>query len=80
MQGEMSRLYHEYYRFAFDTARKAEQAMKQELMRPGLDTTDFAKFNYWAPGARVSSPATRCTSMSSAWSSPITSTTGASTS
>ena len=37
MQGEISRLYYEYYRFAFDTARKAEQTMKQELMRPELD-------------------------------------------
>jgi hypothetical protein len=36
MQGEISRLYYEYYRFAFDTARKAEQTMKQELMRPAL--------------------------------------------
>src|SRR5262245_59933981 len=37
MQGEISRLYYEYYRFAFDTARRAEQTMKQELMRPELD-------------------------------------------
>ena len=37
MQGEISRLYYEYYRFAFDTARKAERTMKQELMRPELD-------------------------------------------
>ncbi|HEX4849597.1 MAG TPA: hypothetical protein VFV08_02270, partial [Puia sp.] len=34
MQGEISQLYYNYYRFAFDTARKAEQTMKQELMRP----------------------------------------------
>ncbi|HEV8319730.1 MAG TPA: hypothetical protein VGQ10_20110 [Vicinamibacterales bacterium] len=52
MQGEMSRLYYEYYRFAFDTARKAEQAMKQELMRPELDGTDFVKFNYWDAGRK----------------------------
>jgi len=52
MQGEMSRLYYEYYRFAFDTARKAEQAMKQELMRPELDATDFVKFNYWDAGRK----------------------------
>ena len=37
MQGEISRLYYEYYRFAFDTARKAERTMKQELMRPEVD-------------------------------------------
>lgn len=34
MQGELTRLYYEYYRFAFDVARKAEKTMKQELMRP----------------------------------------------
>ena len=37
MQGEIARLYYEYYRFAFDTARKAERTMKQELMRPEVD-------------------------------------------
>lgn len=50
MQGEISRLYYEYYRFAFDTARKAEQTMKRELMRPELDAQDFVKFNYWDGG------------------------------
>lgn len=52
MQGEISRLYYEYYRFAFDTARKAERTMKQELMRPELDATDFVKFNYWDGGRK----------------------------
>jgi hypothetical protein len=52
MQGEISRLYYEYYRFAFDTARKAEQAMKYELMRPEVDATDFIKFNYWDGGRK----------------------------
>lgn len=52
MQGEISRLYYEYYRFAFDTARKAERTMKQELMRPELDTQDFVKFNYWDAGRK----------------------------
>ncbi|MFE6155818.1 hypothetical protein [Streptomyces sp. NPDC057889] len=52
MQGEISRLYYEYYRFAFDTARKAEQAMKRELMRPELDAQDFVKFNYWDGGRK----------------------------
>jgi Tc toxin complex TcA C-terminal TcB-binding domain len=50
MQGETSRLYYDYYRFAFDTARKAERTMKQELMRPELDSQDFVKFNYWSVG------------------------------
>jgi hypothetical protein len=52
MQGEISRLYYEYYRFAFDTARKAEQTMKQELMRPEVDAQDFVKFNYWDGGRK----------------------------
>lgn len=52
MQGEISRLYYEYYRFAFDTARKAEQTMKRELMRPELDSQDFVKFNYWDGGRK----------------------------
>jgi len=52
MQGEISRLYYEYYRFAFDTARKAERAMKQELARPELDGQDFVKFNYWDGGRK----------------------------
>lgn len=52
MQGEISRLYYEYYRFAFDTARKAEKTVKQELMRPELDAQDFVKFNYWDGGRK----------------------------
>jgi hypothetical protein len=52
MQGELSRLYYEYYRFAFDTARRAEQTMKHELMRPELDAQDFVKFNYWDGGRK----------------------------
>src|SRR5436190_17569545 len=52
MQREMSRLYYEHYRFAFDTARKAERTVKQELMRPELDSTEFVKFNYWDAGRK----------------------------
>lgn len=52
MQGEVSRLYYEYYRFAFDTARKAERTMRHELMRPELDAQDFVKFNYWDGGRK----------------------------
>jgi hypothetical protein len=52
MQGETSRLYYEYYRFAFDTARKAERTMKQELMRPELDSQTFVRFNYWDSGRK----------------------------
>jgi hypothetical protein len=52
MQGEISRLYYEYYRFAFDTARKAERTMKHELMRPEVDDQTFVKFNYWDGGRK----------------------------
>ena len=52
MQGELSRLYYEYYRFAFDVARRAEQTMKQELMRPELDSQSLVKFNYWDGGRK----------------------------
>jgi hypothetical protein len=52
MQGEIARLYYEYYRFAFDTARKAERTMKQELMRPEVDAQDFIQFNYWDGGRK----------------------------
>jgi hypothetical protein len=52
MWGEISRLYYEYYRFAFDTARKAERTMKQELMHPELDGIDYVQFNYWDGGRK----------------------------
>ncbi|HXP19937.1 MAG TPA: hypothetical protein VN840_09870 [Streptosporangiaceae bacterium] len=50
MQSDLSGLYYQYYRFACDTARKAEQTMKRELMRPELDATAFIGFNYWDSG------------------------------
>ena len=52
MQGELSKLYYEYYKFAFDIARKAELTMKHELMRSELDDVSFVKFNYWDGGRR----------------------------
>jgi hypothetical protein len=50
MQSDLSALYYQYYRFACDTARQAEQTMKTELMRPELDQTRFIQFNYWDTG------------------------------
>jgi hypothetical protein len=50
LQSQISGLYYQYYRFACDTARKAEQTMKRELMRPELDNTQFIQFNYWDTG------------------------------
>lgn len=52
MQGELSKLYYEYYKFAFDIARQAEQTMKHELMRPELNERSFIKFNYWDGGRK----------------------------
>ncbi|MGJ0506829.1 MAG: hypothetical protein ACR652_06750 [Methylocystis sp.] len=52
MQGEISRLYYEYYRFAFDVAQKAERTVKTELMRPELSSQSFIKFNYWDAGRK----------------------------
>ena len=50
MSSELTGLYYQYYRFACDTARRAEQTMKRELMRPELDDTQFIQFNYWDTG------------------------------
>lgn len=52
MQGELSKLYYEYYKLAFDVARRAEQTMKRELMRPELDDRDFIQFDYWDGGRK----------------------------
>jgi hypothetical protein len=52
MQAEISDLYYKYYQFAFETARRAEQTMKQELMRPELDVQTFVQFNYWDGGRK----------------------------
>lgn len=50
MQGQLSSLYYQYYRFALDTARKAEATMKWELMRPELDAVSYIQPNYWNSG------------------------------
>lgn len=50
MQGEISKIYYECYKFTFDIAKKAEQTMKHELMRKELDDMTFIKFNYWDSG------------------------------
>lgn len=52
MQGEISRVYYDCYKFAFDIAKKAEQTMKHEIMRKELDDIDFIKFNYWDSGRK----------------------------
>ena len=53
MQSDLTGLYYQYYRLAYDTARKAEQTMKQELMRPELDSTQFVQYSgYWNTGRK----------------------------
>jgi hypothetical protein len=52
MQGQISKIYYETYKFAFDIARKAEVTMKAELMRPELDGQDFIQFGYWDGGRK----------------------------
>ena len=50
LQGQLSGLYYQYYRMAVDLARKAEQTMKWELMRPEVDATSYVQPNYWDSG------------------------------
>ncbi len=47
MQGEISRIYFDSYKFAFDIAKRAEQTMKFEVMRKEFDDLSFIKFGYW---------------------------------
>ncbi|MGE3287480.1 MAG: hypothetical protein AB7J32_15445 [Pseudonocardia sp.] len=52
MHGELSALHHEFYTLAFDVARRAEQTLKHELMRPEFDAQDFVRFGHWDGGHR----------------------------
>ncbi|MGD1841650.1 MAG: hypothetical protein ACFB0B_12245 [Thermonemataceae bacterium] len=52
MHGELSKVYYDCYKFAFDIAKKAETTMKWELMRPEVDERSFIKFNYWDAGRK----------------------------
>jgi hypothetical protein len=47
MRGEISKVYFDCYQFAFDLARRTEQVMKYELMRPEFEEQSFIKFGYW---------------------------------
>lgn len=47
MQGEISKIFFSCYQFAYDTAKKSEQTLKYELMRPEFDSLDIIKFGYW---------------------------------
>ena len=50
MSGQLSSLLYSYYRLALDTARRAEQTMKTELMRPELDAISYIQPTYWDSG------------------------------
>lgn len=52
MQSELMRTFYDCYKFAFDIAKKAEQTLKWELMRPETDERTFVKFNYWDGGRK----------------------------
>ncbi len=81
MQGELSQTHYECYKLAFDVAKRAEQTLKHELMRPEFD--ELADHQVRLLGrrrARACSPARRSASTSSGSSSPTSSTTAASTS
>lgn len=52
MQGEISKIYYECYKFAFDIAKRTEQTMKYELMRKEFDDLNFIKFGYWDGGRK----------------------------
>jgi hypothetical protein len=52
MQGELSKIYYDCYKFAFDVAKRAEQTMKYELMRKEFDETTYIKFGYWDSGRK----------------------------
>jgi hypothetical protein len=50
MQGQLSELHYDCYKQAFDVAKRAEQTLKYEVMRPELDSQQFIKFGYWDAG------------------------------
>ncbi len=52
MQGELSKIYYDCYKFAFDVAKRAEQTMKYEVMRKEFDDTTYIKFGYWDSGRK----------------------------
>jgi hypothetical protein len=50
MSGQLSSLLYSYYRLALDTARRAEQTVKSELMRPELEAVTYIQPTYWDAG------------------------------
>ncbi|HEX6429575.1 MAG TPA: hypothetical protein VF008_17910 [Niastella sp.] len=52
MQGEISKIYYDCYKFAYDMAKRTEQTMKYELMRKEFDDLNLIKFGYWDGGRK----------------------------
>jgi hypothetical protein len=52
MEGQLSQTYYEFYKLAFDVAKRAEQTLKRELMRPEFDALDIIRFGYWNGGRK----------------------------
>lgn len=47
MHGQLGQLHYDAYKLAFDVAKRAEQTLKHEVMRPELDDQQFVSFGYW---------------------------------
>jgi hypothetical protein len=52
MHGQLSQTHYEVYKLAFDVAKRAEQTMKYELMRPEFEELSIIKFGYWDAGRK----------------------------
>ena len=52
MHGQLSQTHYELYKLAFDVAKRAEQTMAYELMRPEFDELSIIKFGYWDAGRK----------------------------
>lgn len=51
-ESALTDLHQRTYQFAVDTARRAEQLMKRELMRPEVDQITYIQPNYWDAGRK----------------------------
>ncbi|MBO9703279.1 MAG: hypothetical protein J7604_23900 [Sporocytophaga sp.] len=47
MKSTISKTYFDTYKFAYDTAKAAEETMKYELMRKEFDNLNIIQFGYW---------------------------------
>jgi hypothetical protein len=50
MHGQLSQLYYDCYKMAFDVAKRAEQTLKYEVMRSEFDDQHIIRFGYWDGG------------------------------